>query len=97
MASIEEVISSKDPEVIKKKRSTIQRLTTGVRKSLDQLLIKTAGKLDHSQIKRLDVQEHHARIKRHYENFQAIHEAFMEYRAEGKDAAEEEKLVLQDE
>ena len=38
MATLEDVISSKDPEAIKKKRSTIQRLTTGVRKSLDELL-----------------------------------------------------------
>ena len=97
MASIEDVISTKDPEVIKKKRSTIQRLTTGVRNSLDRLLIKAAGKFDHSQIKRLDVHDHHASLKKHYVNFQVIHEAYMEFRAEGKDAAEEETLVLQDE
>ena len=97
MASIEDVISTKDPEVIKKKRSTIQRLTTGVRNSLDRLLIKAAGKLDHSQIKRLDVHDYHASLKKHYVNFQVIHEAYMEFRAEGKDAKEEDTLVLQDE
>jgi hypothetical protein len=59
MVSIEEVISSEDPEVIKKKRSAIQRLSTGVRNSLDKLLVKTAGKFDNSQIKKLDVQDHH--------------------------------------
>ena len=97
MATLEDVISSKDPEAIKKKRSTIQRLTTGVRKSLDELLVKTAGKFDHSQVKRLDVHDLHASLKKHYENFQVIHEAYMEFKAEGKDSAGEETLVLQDE
>ena len=97
MATLESVISSEDPEVIKRKRSTIQRLMTGVRNSLDKLLIRTAGKFDHSQIKRLEIHDQHASLKKHYENFQVIHEAYMEFRAEGKDATEEETLVMQDE
>mgnify|MGYP001322837347 CR=1 FL=1 len=96
MAAIEDVIASKDPEAIKKKRSTVQRLTTGVRNNLDKLLVKTAGKFDHSKIKRLEVQIDHASLKKHFENFQVIHEAYIEYRPEGKDATEEESLVLQD-
>ena len=53
MATIEDVIKSQDPEVIKKKRSTIQRFSTGVRNNLDKLLVKTAGKFDHCIIKRI--------------------------------------------
>ena len=94
MATIEDVISSRDPEVIKKRRNTIQRWTTGVRNNLGRLLVKTAGKFDHSQIKRIEVHDDHASLKRHYENFQAIHGAYMEYRAEGKDTTEEETLGL---
>ena len=80
MATIEDVIASKDPEVIKKKRSTIQRLTTGVRNNLDKLLVKTGGKFDHSKIKRLEVQIDHASQEKHFENFQVIHEAYIKYR-----------------
>ena len=97
MATIEDVIKSQDPEAIKKKRSTIQRFSTGVRNNLDKLLVKTAGKFDHSTIKRIEVHIDDASFNKHFENFQVIHEAYMEYRAEGKDANEEETLVLQDE
>ena len=97
MASIEAVILSKDPEVIKKKRSTIQRFATGVRNNLDRLLVKTAGKFDHAKIERLEVQIDHSSLKKHFENFQVIHEGYIEYRAEGKDATAEDALVLQDE
>ena len=97
MATLEDVISSKDPGAIKKKRSTIQRLVTGVRNNLDRLLVKTAGKFDHTKIERLEVHIDHASLKKHFENFQVIHEAYMEFRPEGKDAIEEETLVLQDE
>ena len=97
MATLEDVISTQDPERIKKKRSTIQKLATGVRNILDKLLVRTAGQFDHSSIKRLEVHGHHANLKKHYANFQVIHEAYMEFRAKGKDAAKEETLVLQDE
>ena len=96
MATIEDVVASKDPDVIKKKRSTIQRFATIVRNNLDRLLVKTAGKCDHNKIETLEVQMDHASLKKHLENFQVVHEAYMEYRAEGKDATEEETLVLQD-
>ena len=86
MTSIQDVIGSKDPEVIKKKRSTIQRFMTGGRNNLETLLVKTAGNFDHSKIERLCVQSDHADLKKHHENFKAIHEAYVEYRAEGKDA-----------
>ena len=64
---------------------------------MDKLLVKTAGQFDHTKIKRLEVQIDHASLKKHFENFQVIHEAYMEYRAEGKEARDEEALVLQDE
>ena len=72
-------------------------MTTGVRNNLDRLLIKAAGKFDHSQIKRLEVYTDHASLKKHFENFQVIHAAYVVHRAEGKDASEEETLVLKDE
>ena len=97
MATIEDVIATKDPEAIKKRRSTVQRWTTGVRNNLDRLLVKTAGKFDHSKIERLEVHDDQASLKKHYEDFKVIHGAFMGYRAEGKDDTEEETLVLQDE
>ena len=80
MATIEDVIKSQDPEAIKKKRSTIQRFSTGVRNNLDKLLIKTAGNFDHSLIERIEVHMNDASLKKHLENFQVIHEAYMEYR-----------------
>lgn len=80
--------------MIKKRKSIIQRLTTCVRKNLDKLLVKTAGKYDYSKMKRLYVQDHHSSLERHYKNFQVIHEAYMEYRTEGSDTTEEETLVL---
>ena len=83
MATIEDVIATKDPEAIKKRRSTVQRWTTGVRNNLDRLLVKTAGKFDHSKIERLEVHDDQASLKKHYEDFKVIHGAFMEYRAEG--------------
>ena len=69
MTTIEEVVASRDPEGIKKKRTTIKRLATGFRYSLYRLFVKTAGKFDHSQIKRLDVHDHHDSLKKHYANF----------------------------
>ena len=78
MATIEDVIRSQDPEAIKKKRSTIQRFLTGVRNNLDKLLVKTAGKFDHSIIKRIQVHINDASLKKDFENFQVIDKAYTE-------------------
>ena len=47
---MEKDISSGDPEVIKKRRSTIQRMMTTVHNCLGKMLAKSAGKFDHDKI-----------------------------------------------
>jgi hypothetical protein len=93
MASLEEAISSGDPEVIKKRRSTIQRTMTTVRKNLGRLLAKSAGKIDHEKIQRLQVQSEHVSLKKYEEDFKIIHEAYQQYREPGKDETEEDAMV----
>ena len=93
MATLEDVISTKDPEAIKRKRSAIQGMITTVRKSLVKLLAKTAEKFDHAKIQRLRVQGEHAGLKKHQQNFIIIHEAYLQYRELGKDNIEEQTLV----
>ena len=83
-------------------------MMTNICERLGNQLAKTAGKFDHSTIKRIEVHINEASLKKDLENLRlerdfcrVIHEAYMEYRAEGKDANEEETLrhqdVLQDE
>ena len=93
MASLEEVISSKDPDVIKKKRSTIQGSMTRIRNHMGKLLTKSAGKFDHDKIKRLNVQENHTDLRKNLESFKVIHEAYQDYREVGEDETQEEALV----
>ena len=93
MASLEDAISSEDPVVIKKKRSTIQGSMTSIRKRLGKLLMKSAGKFDHDKIRRLNVQDDHADLKKLLESFKRIHEAYQYYRDAGKTDTEEEALV----
>ena len=97
MASTEDVISTKDPEAIKKKRSNIKRMITGIHNNLAKLLEKTAGKFDHAKIPRTRVLQDLANLKRQQESFDVIHEAFMYFRDEDKDATEEEALVTKQE
>ena len=56
---MEEAISSGDPEVIKKRRSTIQGSMTTIRKHLEKLLVKRADKFDHENIKSFNVKRDH--------------------------------------
>ena len=57
MASLEEIIASKDAEAIKRKRTSIQGMITVVRKSLEKLLVKTdAGEFDHAKIQKVRAQ-----------------------------------------
>ena len=79
--------------MIKKRRSTIQGSMTSIRNRLDKLLTKSAGKFDHSKIKRLNVQGDHADLKKLFESFKIIDEAYQHCRASGKDEPEEEALV----
>ena len=55
MASNEDVISTKDPDAIKKKRSNIRRMITTISNSLAKLLEKSADKFDHAKIQRTRV------------------------------------------
>ena len=93
MASFEEAISSEDPEVIKKKRSTIQGMMTNLCKRLGKLLTKSGGKFDHDKIKRFSVQRDQADLEKLLESFKHLHGAYLHYRDVGKDESEEESLV----
>ena len=97
MSSLEEAISSGDPDVIKKRRSTIQGGMTKIQNRLDKLLLKSAGKFDHDRIKRLNVQGDHADLKKLFESFKIIDEAYQVYRPVGKDESAENALVEKEE
>ena len=94
---MEEAISSGDPEVIKKRRSTIQGGMTKIQNRLEKLLARSAGRFDHDKIKRLNVQGDHADLKKLFESFKIIDEAFQHYREAGKTEPEEEALVKKEE
>ena len=89
MASLEDAISSGDPNVIKKKRISIQGMMTKLQKSLGNLLIKSGSKFEHDKIKRLQVQQKHAKLKRLEESFDEIHQAYLDCRDEAEDSIEE--------
>ena len=93
MASSEEAISSGDPEVIKKRRSTIQGMMTNNCKRLGNQLAKISGKFDHDKIKRFSVQRDQADLERLLESFKNIHEAYLYHREVGEDESEEKALV----
>ena len=93
MASLEDAISSKDPEEIKSKRSSIQGMMTKLQKSLGKLLLRSEGKFEHDKIKRLRVQQENTKLKRLEESFDEIHQAYLHYRDEGKDEPEESSLL----
>ena len=90
---MKEVISSEDPEKIKKRRSAIQSIMKTIQNCLAKILAKSAGKFDYDKIKRLLVQGEHADLKKHLESFKMIHEAYLQYREVGNDTAEEGSLV----
>ena len=97
MASVQEIVSTKDPEDIKKRRSTIKGKLTSIQNQMADLLEKTAGSFDHTKIKRTRVLTDLATLKKSQENFEIIHDAYMHYRVEGKDETNEEALVLKQE
>ena len=93
MASPEEVISSKDPDLIKKRRGNFQGMMTTVCKNLGRLLVQTAGKFDHKRIQRIQVLEQQVKLKKLQESFETLHQAYQEYREPGKDEIDEKALV----
>ena len=50
-ASGDKIISSKVPELIKKRKRNFAGLMTTIHKNLGRLIMKTAGKFDHERIK----------------------------------------------
>ena len=97
MASLEEIVSSKDPKEIKKRRSTEKRMITTIQNHLAELLVKMTGTFDHAKIKRTRVLTNLANLKKNQESFDVIHKAYLHYREESKDETEEETLVLKEE
>ena len=97
MASTEDVISTKDPEAIRKKRSNIKRVISATHNNLVKLLEKTGGKFDHARIQRIRVLQDLAKQKKQQESFEMIHEAYMYFREEAKDETKEEALLLEQE
>ena len=94
MASLEEVISTKDPAAIKKKRSNVLRMISVIHNNLAKLLENTSGKFDHAKIERVRALQDLANLKKQQEGFDVIHEAYMYFREESKDETEEETLLL---
>ena len=93
MASKVDVISTKDPEAIKKKRSNIRRMISTIHNSLAKMLEKTADRFDHAKILRARVLQDLAKLKEQQDNFDVIHEAYLFFRKESKDETEEETLL----
>ena len=97
MASLEEVIASKDAEAIKRKRTAIQSMINVVRNSLEKLLVKTvAGAYDHAKIQRVRAQGEHAKLIKYHQNFCLAHEAYVEQRKTGDSAEQEIALAETD-
>ena len=71
--------------MIKKKRSSIQGMMTKLQKSIGILLQKSGGKLEHAKVKRLRVQQEHAKLKKLEESFDEMHHAYLHCRDEAKD------------
>ena len=97
MASFEEVISSGDPEVFKKRRSTIQGMMTNICKRLGNQLAKISGKFRQGKLPRLQVQSEHGSLK-FQEEGEIVYEAFHfdgmddEIEEESPEFPEQEKL-----
>ena len=70
---MENVISSEDPKLIKKKKSSIQGMMKNIQKSLGKLLARSACMFDHNKIERLQVQQAQVKLKRLEESFDEIH------------------------
>ena len=97
MATLEEAISSGNPDVIKKRRSTIQGVMTKIQNRLEKLLAMSSGKFDHEKIKRLNVKRDHADLEKFLESFKVVDEAYQHHREVGKDEPAEEALVKKQE
>ena len=77
MASVQEIVSTKNLEEIKRKRSTIKGRLTSIQNHMADLLVMTAGRFDHAKIERDKVLNDLATLKKNQESFEIIHEAFL--------------------
>ena len=68
-------------------------MMTTVRNRLGKMLAKSAGKLYHDKIDRLQVQEENASLKELQGSFKTIHQAYLHNMEVGKDETEEDALV----
>ena len=93
---MQEIVSTKDPDEIKKRRSTIKRKVTTIQNHMVDLLVKTASRFDHTKIERTKVLNDLATLKKTQESFEEIHDAYMHFRVEGKDETDEENLLLKE-
>ena len=91
---MDEVISSKDPEVIKGKRSSLRRMISTI---CNNMAKKLGGGFDHAKIPRGRILSDLESLKKHKESFEVIHEAYLQFRKESKDETEEETLALKQE
>ena len=97
MASVEDIVASQNFDAIKRKRSSTQSMITIVSKSLNKLLKTENGNFDHSAIDRSRVLSEHGKLVKFHENFDVIHQAFIEFREIGENDSAESLLVEQDE
>ena len=97
MTSIEDVIAGQNHVAIKRKRSSVQSMITIVSKSLTKLLTKENDSFNHATIDRVRVVGEHAKLVKYHQNFDAIHEAYIEHRDTGEDEAAEAALMEEDE
>ena len=96
MESWEDVVHSRDPELIKKTRGTIQEEMTSIKKSLRRLLARRGGKFDQGKLPRLQVQSEHGSLK-FQEEGEIIHEAFYLYGMDDKIEEESPEFPEQEE
>ena len=94
MASCQEIVSTKDPDEIKKRRKTIKGMLTSIQNHMAGLLEKTAGSFDHAQIERPKVLTDLAKLKKNEEDFDLLHMAYIHYRERGKTEPEDEAFML---
>ena len=98
MASIEEIIATKDADAIKRKRTSTLAMITVVRNSITKLLDKKEnGEYDHEKISKVRVDSEYNKLVNYQQKFDQVHEGYIQYRELNLNAEEEEKLITADE
>ena len=94
--SIEEGLVSTDVDKIKSARRTAKGQVTTKTKSLKSKLKVKDGKFEFDKIEEEMVQELYQKLNKTHDDFQNLHDRFLQYR-ESKENADEEKTVLENE